>query len=275
MSMKPGIYPLMTNAEYHADPALGSTSMKTLALRTPAHWKWESEHPVHKDVYDIGTLAHSLILEGDESAVAVIDVPDKRGKKWADPADEARDAGRVPVTSAEWEGIKGMRDAVMAHPIASQLFTGHVAEQSVFHDDNGLMVKVRPDAYKSGQLVDLKTTNDASPNEFGQTAFNFGYFISAAMYRDVWKAATGEECTFTFVNVEKTKPYLVSVVQLDDDAIEYGMQMIIRAKAIYKECMASGVWPGYPLGEPVSLPMYANYQLDDLLGLNIETEITF
>lgn len=273
--MKPGIYPLMTNAEYHADPALGSTSMKTLALRTPAHWKYESEHPVHKDVYDIGTLAHSLILEGDESAVDVIDVTDKRGKKWTDPADEARAAAKIPVTTAEWDGIKGMRDAVMAHPLAARMLTGHKAEQSVFHDDNGLMVKIRPDIYQPGLIADLKTCNDASPSEFGKTAFNFGYFISAAMYRDVWKKATGEEVGFSFINVEKAKPYLVSVVSLDEDAIEYGMQMIIRAKAIYKECMATGNWPGYPLGDPVSLPMYANYQMDDLLGLNIETEIKF
>lgn len=271
--MKPGIYPLMTNTEYHADPALGSTSMKTLALRTPAHWKYESENPVHKDVYDIGTLAHSLILEGDESAVEVIDVPDKLGNKWKIPKEAARSAGKIPVTTAEWEGIKGMRDAVMAHPIASQMFTGHKAEQSVFYDDDGLMVKVRPDAYKPGRIVDLKTCNDADPAEFGKTAFNFGYFISAAMYVDVWKQATGEECSFTFVNVEKSKPYLVSVVELDDDALEYGRQMVIRAKAIYAECMKSGNWPGYPNADPVSLPMYANYRLDDLLGLNIETEI--
>ena len=58
-----GIYERIENADYHADPVLGSTSLKTLATRTPARWKWESEHPVHKDIYDLGTVAHSLILE--------------------------------------------------------------------------------------------------------------------------------------------------------------------------------------------------------------------
>lgn len=265
MSMKPGIYPLMTNAEYHADPALGSTSMKTLALRTPAHWKWESEHPVHKDVYDIGTLAHSLILEGDESAVSVIDVVDKRGKKWTDPADEARASGKIPVTTAEWAGIEGMRDAVMAHELGRNAFTGHKAEQSVFHDDNGLMVKVRPDAYKPGLIVDLKTCVSADPNEFKRTAYKLGYFISAAMYVDIWKAATGEEVSFAFVNVEKTAPYLVSVVDLDEEALEYGRQMIIRAKAIYTECLSTNTWPGYRPFTTVGLPKYAINELEELI----------
>lgn len=263
--MKPGIYPLMTNAEYHADPALGSTSMKTLALRTPAHWKYESEHPVHKDVYDIGTLAHSLILEGDESSVAVIDVPDKRGNKWTIPANEARDAGKIAVTTAEWEGIKGMRDAVMAHELGRNAFTGHKAEQSVFHDDNGLMVKVRPDAYKPGLIVDLKTCVSADPNEFKRTAYKLGYFISAAMYVDIWKAATGEEVSFAFVNVEKTAPYLVSVVDLDEEALEYGRQMIIRAKSVYAECVAANAWPGYRPFTTVGLPKYAISELEEML----------
>lgn len=67
MPYEPGIYEGISSADYHADPALGSTSLKTLATRTPAHWRWESAHPVHKDIYDLGTVTHSLILEGDES----------------------------------------------------------------------------------------------------------------------------------------------------------------------------------------------------------------
>lgn len=273
MSIAPGIYDGLSNTEYHADPALGSTSMKTLSLRTPAHWKWESEHRVYKPAFDIGTITHSLILEGDTSGVTVIDVDDKRGNKWTVPANVARDAGKIPVTAAEWENIVGMRDAVMTHPVAGEMFTGHKAEQSVFHREaSGLMVKVRPDAYKPGMITDLKTANDADPNEFGKTAFNFGYFISAAMYSDVWQAVTGEAVRFRFVNVEKTAPYLVSVTGLDDEALEYGRQMIIRAKAIYAECLASGQWPGYPSAESVSLPGYATWQLEDLLGINSDME---
>lgn len=264
-NIAPGIYEGMSNADYHADPALGSTSLKTLALRTPAHWKYESENSVYKHAYDIGTLAHSLILEGDTSSVAVIDVADKRGNKWTVPAAEAREAGKIPVTAAEWVDIEGMRDSVMAHPIAARMFTGHTAETSVFHDDNGVMVKVRPDARKPGLIGDLKTCADADPNEFGRTAFKLGYFISAAQYTDVWKAATGEEVEFVFVNVEKTAPYLVSVVRLTPEELERGRALIQRAKRIYAECQESGDWYGYKHLATVEMPRWAAYEIEGIL----------
>ena len=275
MSYAPGIYPGVTNADYHADSALGSTSLKTLATRTPAHWKWEREHPVHKDAYDLGTVTHSLILEGDESGVDVIDVADKRGLKWSVPAADAEDAGKIPLTSKEWAHVKGMRDSVMVHSVAKHFFTGHKAEHSVFWEEGGLILKCRPDAWNPGVIVDLKTTVDADPNAFGKTAFNFGYFMSAAHYIDGVKAATGEDVKFRFVNVEKTAPYLVSVTELDDVALDYGRQMLVRAKRIYCECIESGSWPGYSIAEPLGLPTYAEYQMDDLLGLSAGLGITF
>jgi hypothetical protein len=271
----PGIYPGISNADYHRDPALGSTSLKTLATRTPAHWQWERDNPVHKDAYDIGTLAHSLILEGDVSLHEVIDVPDKLGNKWKLPANEAKAKGLIPVTPKEWAGIEAMRDAVMAHPAVSASFTGHRAEHSVFWEEDGLILKCRPDAWHPGLLVDLKTTRSADPNEFGKTAHEFGYHQSAAHYIDGVNAATGEELPFHFVLVEKTAPYLVSVVELDIEAINIGRQLNDRAKRIYRECVESNTWPGYPSAELISLPMWAIYQAEDLLGLNTETEITF
>ncbi|MEV8149918.1 PD-(D/E)XK nuclease-like domain-containing protein [Arthrobacter sp. NPDC080073] len=275
MGYSPGIYEGISNLDYHADPALGSTSLKTLATRTPAHWLYERDHPVHKDAYDLGTVAHSLILEQDESAVEVIDVEDKRGAKWTVPADAARAEGKIPLKFAEWEQVKGMRDAVMTHPVAREMFTGHRAEHSVFWEEDGQFLKCRPDAWHPTILVDLKTTRNADPNEFGKTAADYGYHQSAAHYIDGVKAATGEELPFPFVLVEKTEPYLVSVVSLDAEAINIGRALNDRAKRIYRECFESNTWPGYPSTEPVSLPMWAIYKAEDLLGLNTETEITF
>jgi len=275
MGYTPGIYDGIKIADYHADPALGSTSLKTLATKTPAHYQHYLKHPKSSPAFDLGTAAHSLILEGDESGVVVIDVDSKRGKAWTEPADKAEAEGKIALTSKEWAQVKGMRDSVMAHEEASKLFTGHKAEQSVFWDEDGLPLKCRPDAWQPSLLIDLKTTLSADPNEFGKTAHNFGYHQSAAHYIDGVKAATGEELPFKFVLIEKTAPYLVSVVSLDPEAIIYGRQLNDRAKRIYRECIESGNWPGYPSSDSVSLPNYAFYQMDDLLGLNIEKEITF
>src|SRR5690606_37783830 len=103
------------------------------------------------------------------------------------------------------------------------------------------------------------------PNEFSKTAYNLGYFISAAMYVDGVKELTGEDHAFVFVNVEKSDQFLTSVVELDPEAIAYGRSMVDRAKRIYRECSESGSWPGYPSFTTVSLPKWATYELEELI----------
>lgn len=262
--MKPGIYDGIKSADYHADSALGSTSLKTLATRTPAHWKHEQAHPKTSDAFDVGTVTHSLILEGDESGVEVWDFPAWTTKVAKDSREESRAAGKIPLLTKDWEQVKAMRDAVMVHPLARAAFTGHRAEASVFWEEDGLALKCRPDAWKPGLLVDLKTAASADPREFGRTAYNFGYHQSAAHYTDGVHAATGETLPFIFVLVEKTAPHLVSVVQLDDEALEAGRALNDRAKTIYRDCNETGIWPGYESNEPITLPYWGIKQIEEL-----------
>jgi len=273
--MKPGIYSGISNADYHRDPALGSTSLKTLATRTPAHYQHDKTHPKFSDAFTLGTAAHSLILEDDASGVEVVMAENWLTKSAKEAKSAALAEGKQPLLLKEWAQVQAMRDAVMAHPIARDLLTGHKAEESVFWDEDGLTLKCRPDAWKPGMLVDLKTTINADPNEFGKTAHNFGYHQSAAHYIDGVKAATSEELPFHFVLVEKTAPYFVSVVELDIEAVNIGRQLNDRAKRIYRECVETNTWPGYPNADLVSLPMWAIYQAEEILGLNTEVEITF
>jgi hypothetical protein len=267
-----GVYAGISNADYHADPALGSTSLKTLATKTPAHYQWAKTHPKTSDAFTLGTAAHSLILEDSIADIVAVDADNWLSKAAKEAKSAALADGKQPLLTKEYAQVIAMRESVMRHPMARALFTGHQAEQSVFWAEDGLALKCRPDAWQPGTLVDLKTTVNADPNEFGKTAYNFGYHQSAAHYIDGVKAVTGETLPFFFVLVEKTAPYLVSVVELDPEAIEYGRQLNDRAKRIYRECEATGNWPGYPATEPVSLPMWATYEMEDLLGIPSEME---
>jgi hypothetical protein len=272
--MKPGIYSGISNADYHRDPALGSTSLKTLATRTPAHYQHDKAHPKFSDAFTLGTAAHSLILEEYTEDIVIVDADNWMGKAAKEAKAYALAEGKQPLLMKEWTQVQAMRDAVMAHPIARDLLTDHKAEESVFWDEDGLTLKCRPDAWHPGLLVDLKTTLNADPNEFGKTAHNFGYHQSAAHYIDGVKAATGEKLPFQFVLVEKTAPYLVSVVELDIEAINIGRQLNDRAKRIYRECVETNTWPGYPNADLISLPMWAIYQAEELLGINLEPEFS-
>lgn len=273
--MKPGIYPGVSSADYHADPALGSTSLKTLATRTPAHYQHDKAHPKNSDAFTLGTAAHSIILEGDPSGIVTVDADNWLTKAAKEAKAAALASDLQPLLTKEWAQVISMNDAVMAHPFARGLFTGHKAEQSVFWEEDGLILKCRPDAWQPAALIDLKTARDANPNEFGKTAHEYGYHQSAAHYIDGVKVATGEELPFHFVLVEKTAPYLVSVVELDIEAINIGRQLNDRAKRIYRECVESDTWPGYPNADLISLPMWAIYQTEELLGISNDIEVEF
>lgn len=259
----------LPNAEYHAHPALGSTSLKTLATKTPAHWKWERENPVHKDVFDLGTAIHSITLERDESNIVEVDADSWRTKAAREAKEEARAEGKVPLLTKDLQLARAIDKAIMAHPLASRMFTGHIAERSVFWEEDGLQLKCRPDALNLGLIGDLKSIVTADPNTFGKTAADLGYFMSAAHYIDGMEVATGDRMPFLFILAEKTAPYPPAVVELDDEALEYGRRMNERAKRIYRRCLETGEYPGYPETGRISLPGWATNRMDDLL---LETE---
>lgn len=66
------------------------------------------------------------------------------------------------------------------------------------------------------------------------------------------------------VTVEKEAPYLPSVTQLDQEALDVGRELNDRAITLWKACMADDTWPGYaPTIRTVSLPRWAARELDD------------
>lgn len=265
IKIEPGIIDGLPNADYHgAKEWLGSTSLKTLAMKTPAHYKHDQSHPKESDAFLIGTAFHALTLEDDRDSIELVDAATWTGKAAKEAKNAAIANGKNPLLAKDLPVIEAMRDAVFAHPLAKKLFTGHVAEQSFFWEEDGLKLKARPDAQNLGLIGDLKSTLNANPNDFARTAYSLGYFISAALYQDGVHALTGERRPFVFVNVEKSAPYLVSVIELDQDALDWGSRMLDRAKRIYRECAESGNWPGYPQYSKVSLPRWAEYELEEL-----------
>ena len=254
----------MPAEDYHAHPGVGSTTLKTLAKHPPAVYRHRMDHPEHKAAFDIGTAAHSLILEKSLIGLDVIVADSWRSKGAQEARKAAYNAGLTPILEHELESVKAMSNAVMAHPHASQLLTGHVAERSYFAEIDGAGAKCRADAMHEGigAGVDLKTTADADPAEFGRTAYGFGYHQQVAWYQDVIQAVTGFAPAFYFVLVEKAAPYLVSVVELTPEFVDYGREANARALSIYQQCQESGEWPGYTDPALVEIPRWARFKED-------------
>jgi hypothetical protein len=122
-AIKPGLYEDLDEATYHGHKSSLSVSgaKKLLPPSCPAIFKWQRDNgQPHKAVFDFGHAAHAVVL-GAGADIKVVDAPDWRTKAAKADADEIRAAGHIPLLAHEWAQVRGMADAIKAHPIASAL----------------------------------------------------------------------------------------------------------------------------------------------------------
>lgn len=93
--------------------------------------------------------------------------------------------------------------------------------------------------------VDLKSTDDASPQALERSLYKWGYHRQAVWYRRALRAVGMESSVFVLVAVEKTAPYLVTAANVSEAAQQVGLEEIRDALGTYASCIKSGLWPGY------------------------------
>jgi hypothetical protein len=256
--------------DYLKHPALSVSGMKLLLPpNCPALFKYyrENRRP-EKRAYDLGHVVHGLVL-GDGPEIVRIDAADWRTNAAKAERDEAYAAGKVPILAHEYDEAAACATSVRAHPIAGPLFTDGIAELSLFWDDpdTGVRMRGRLDWLRDNPVmgVDLKTAASADPETFGRSAASYGYAQQQAMYEDAIRAnGLDDNPEFRFVVVEKHPPYLVSVIELDPEAVRVGRALNRRAALIYKRCLESDEWPGYDDTAPVILPYWWMAQNEEM-----------
>lgn len=245
----------LTNAEYHAHPAVSKSGLD-LVHRSPLHF-WnrylnpdrEPEAPTEAMV--LGSALHTAVLEphlfDDEYAVAPhCDRRTKEGKMiWADFEQEA--AGKTLLRAEDACRIEAMAGAVRSHKAASFLLTmPGKAEQSYFWTDEstGEKCKCRPDWHSADGriIVDVKTTEDASPGKFLRSSvLGWRYHVQAAFYMQGLPSAE----VFLFACVEKKPPYAVAVYSLPAKLIERGLDEAMADLRQIAACREANRWPSY------------------------------
>lgn len=270
---EPGVYSLPED-KYHRDPVPGGSLSQSGAkrlLECPAKYLHEIGQPrTPTAAMEFGTAVHKLVF-GVGQDVTVVDADDWRTKAAKEAAASAREAGKVPLLSAAYEEALTIAGAVLAHPIAGKLFDPAHGdpEQSLFWIDPWTEVWMRarldwlPRWNPDRRMIpaDLKTCDNASPAAVAKAVAGYGYHLQAAHYTDGIRALNLDPGpAFVFVFVEKTPPYLVTVAQLDERAIDAGRMLMARAAEMFRDCRESGIWPGYDGTEDiitVSLPPWA------------------
>lgn len=269
--LKTGIHYNVPAARYH-QRALGGVSKSGLDKfhRSPAHYEaWingtlEEESPA----LSFGSAFHCSILEPDVFKREYVEAPDfgdcrfKEAKATRD-AWRAENDGKQHLSYDDMRAITGMRDAIMRHPLAGKMIRDGNSEVSAIWRDTetGLRCRCRADYYvpKLGMLLDLKSTEDASPDAFKRSVAKYRYHVQDALYRFGFTELGEPVQHFVLVAVEKTAPYAVGTYALDADAIGRGYSAARRDIDQLGECMRKNYWPAYPETiQTLELPPWAD-----------------
>jgi hypothetical protein len=258
--MKIGVFEDIPSDDYHTGPGVSSSQLKAVG-DSLADYLWPKRRET--SAMALGTAAHLAILEPDlfEKSVVVRPKSDRRTKEgkaeyqaFLDQYGEGLETGAlIELTQDVRDHALSLRDAVMGHPIAAQLFTDGRPEVSGYWVDEatGILCKCRPDWLRDdGMEVSLKTARDASDKGFQRDAHAYGYHLSTAFYRDGLDilGVPTQPTAFVIVETDDPRPERVRVMVMDDHFVELGRQKYRAAlDRLAAHHAQPDQWTGYPL----------------------------
>jgi hypothetical protein len=277
MTLAIGTHLRLPMRDYLAVPALSSGILVELEERCPrAAWHKSYLNPKRQAgdtaLTDCGSIAHSILLEGDESGCCVIDPNDHPAEKtgnipdgWTNKSirtarDAARLAGKIPVIKGDMAQIRSMVDAARAYIDTLQVEQpdvwaafqpdGGESEVTMIWDEGGVRCKARHDRISSDRRVTINAkfcSSSAEPNAWARMQMvRYGHHIGAAFYRRAVRAlCRGVEPAAYFLVVEMEPPHLCSLIGVDPHWLELGNQAVQRSLTTWQQCLARGHWPAY------------------------------
>ncbi len=257
--------------DYHADrvadvPTLSASIAKILLAESPAH-AWAAHprlnpeyQPVMKPEFDFGTVVHKMFLENDTGCVIQVLENDWRKKVAQEQRDEIRALGKIPLLSKDMDHVLKMVDALRARVADIEaeppIFGGAgFAEQTLVWNEDGVACRSRLDWMHQDYTAidDLKTTSvSANPQKWARQLYSMNYDVQAEFYE---RAVTAFAATmspqavtpvYRLAIIEKQPPYALTVMQLSPAGRVLAQAKVDRALLLWKRCLESGVWPGYP-----------------------------
>lgn len=266
------IHGAISRENYDALEGLSQSDLSHM-IKSPLHFKKRAELWSETDAMRLGTCIHAAILEPnsfkDRLAIEPEDfngVPINRRlaahrdylHAWRD---DVKTNKKYVLKPKEYDILIGILTQIPQTPGLKELLNGGAAEVAATWEFGGVKSKGRADYMvkhpKLGKcIVDIKTTQDASPSAFSRSIFNYAYDLQAAWYAGGFGADE-----YIFVVCEKKPPYPIAIYRADPSLLERGLHLAERLITKLKECEASGEYHGYTNGiDTILLPSWVAAQ---------------
>jgi hypothetical protein len=206
-----------------------------------------------------GTAVHALVMNTRK----VVFYGKARNEEHKDYQKFMADNPNAEIlTAKEYDKANRMADAIRANPMAMEILVGPdiINERTVLWDLAGRPCRGTPDAV-GFDLVDLKCTGDASPEEFYWHVKRMHYHVQLAWY-SLGLDLNGEsvEGQRKLVVVEDKPPHVVQVYRIGPRMSEAGDKLARIWFETLINCERNGEFPGYSQAE-----LELEEQSDDLV----------
>lgn len=254
---------------YHSDISRIGKSGLDLIAKNPAYYYAKyldpnRERETQTPALVVGSAFHAMVLEPwkFKELFAVMPLFSGTGSVARKELWINDNRGKDFISLEAYDQISRMRDSIMKHPLVPELLEIGEAEQRLDWEEpgTGALCKAKPDFRntKSGLIIDLKTTEDASEEGFGRSAYKYRYHVQAPFYCDGAFMNGLDPSGFVFIAVEKSYPYQVNVFYADEEFMALGRRTYMQNLETYMECKRTNSWPGYsPEIKPLRLPRWA------------------
>ena len=239
---RPGLHAGVSLESYLRWPILSQTVLKE-GRASMAHLhaaELEERSKIPTDAMLLGSALHVCFLEPEQMPGRVVlwEGPRRAGAEWK--AFLAEHGAKVILTAGMYENLVGMVQSLRRAKFV-RAWSGRIqdVEVAAVGEVCGIEMKGRCDALTEDPLVDLKKVRSADPRAITRAAIDYGYHVQAWVYLQLF-----QRDRFVLVCVEDQPPYDVVPYELSPAFVRAGESIGRRLLAQYKECQASGVWPG-------------------------------
>jgi len=245
---------------YHGSPGISASGLKTIDKTCPKVYHYGKGVKTEKsEALILGSAIHKYILENDDfDSEYLISPSDKKtDREYKSHVLAHKDeiaAGSTVLRKRDGDMLKGILeslkesftkggtntyDGIIINPNTKREMALYTIDK-----DRNIILKVKVDVNMSGMFLDLKSTKSADPEVFMKDAANLGYGIQAAYYLKIAQLANQEAKMFGFIAVEKTAPFIHSVILLSDEDIQLELSKVNRLLDEYAFCLNHDIWYG-------------------------------
>ena len=176
--MKQGFHRIQAD-QYHDDPCVVpslSSSIAQILLRESPRKAWFN-HPKlnpdyreqHDGKFDIGTAAHAVLLEDDQSKIVIVQADDWRSKAAKQARGDAYAEGKTPLLERHNAAVMQMVEVAKEFIVSSEIadyWNDSESELAGIALEDGVWLRCLFDRITANRRVifDYKTSEDSSPD---------------------------------------------------------------------------------------------------------------